>query len=191
LSLFQNLPFDRIHFLEPLGKRVTSGWQLLNITTLTSGSPFHGIFGNTTDGRRCGRDRSSRFGYDAGFFHEPGGPRRLFRARLRQCFVFSIPIKIPGGTGPNQRSLWNAGAATRSAGRRSISFDFALIKDTSFGPARKNELGILELRAEFFNLFNIVNFGLPSNTVRGSGFGLISRTAGTSRQIQFSLKLIY
>jgi hypothetical protein len=27
--------------------------------------------------------------------------------------------------------------------------------------------------------------------VRGSGFGIISKTAGTSRQIQFSLKVIY
>ena len=40
-------------------------------------------------------------------------------------------------------------------------------------------------------MFNIVNFGLPSNIVRGSGFGIISKTAGTSRQIQFSLKVIY
>ena len=36
-----------------------------------------------------------------------------------------------------------------------------------------------------------VNFGLPSNIVRGSGFGVISKTAGPSRQIQFSLKFIY
>jgi hypothetical protein len=36
-----------------------------------------------------------------------------------------------------------------------------------------------------------VNFGLPSNIVRGSGFGLISKTAGSSRQIQFSVKLIF
>jgi len=33
--------------------------------------------------------------------------------------------------------------------------------------------------------------GLPANTIKGSGFGVISQTAGTSRQIQFSLKLIY
>jgi hypothetical protein len=44
---------------------------------------------------------------------------------------------------------------------------------------------------EFFNVFNVVNFGLPSNIVLGPGFGEISRTAGTSRQIQFSLELIY
>jgi len=43
----------------------------------------------------------------------------------------------------------------------------------------------------FFNLFNIVNMGLPANILTGSGFGEISKTAGTSRQIQLSLKVIY
>ena len=71
------------------------------------------------------------------------------------------------------------------------NLDIALIKDSSFGRRGNNELGIVEFRAEFFNIFNIVNFALPSNTVRGSGFGIISHTAGSSRQIQFSLKLIY
>jgi hypothetical protein len=33
--------------------------------------------------------------------------------------------------------------------------------------------------------------GLPANILNGSGFGEISKTAGNSRQIQFSLKLIY
>jgi hypothetical protein len=33
--------------------------------------------------------------------------------------------------------------------------------------------------------------GMPANIVTGSGFGEISRTAGNSRQIQLSLKLIY
>jgi hypothetical protein len=66
-----------------------------------------------------------------------------------------------------------------------------MIKDTPFGHRGSAELGTIELRAEFFNLFNIVNFGLPSNIVTGSGFGIISKTAGTSRQIQFSVKIIY
>jgi hypothetical protein len=33
--------------------------------------------------------------------------------------------------------------------------------------------------------------GLPANTLKGSGFGEISKAAGTSRQIQFSLKMLY
>jgi len=81
--------------------------------------------------------------------------------------------------------------ATHFAARNIHDFDFALIKDTAFGHRGNGELGTLEFRAEFFNLFNVVNFGLPSNIVRGSGFGIISKTAGTSRQIQFSLKVIY
>ena len=72
-----------------------------------------------------------------------------------------------------------------------LNFDFAFIKDTPLGSRGGRELGVLEFRAEFFNLFNIVNFGLPNNIVLSQGFGQISRTAGTSRQIQFSLKLIY
>jgi len=66
-----------------------------------------------------------------------------------------------------------------------------LIKNTPLGHRGHGELGILQFRAEFFNVFNIVNFGLPSNIVMGSGFGMISHTAGPSRQIQFSLKLVY
>ena len=81
--------------------------------------------------------------------------------------------------------------ATLSAGRAFKQYDFALIKDTPFGRRGNAELGTVEFRAEFFNVFNLVNFGLPSNILRGSGFGIISKTAGSSRQIQFSLKLIY
>jgi hypothetical protein len=71
------------------------------------------------------------------------------------------------------------------------NFDMALIKDTPIGSRANGELASFQFRTEFFNLFNIVNFGLPSNIVLGPGFGEISRTAGTSRQIQFSLKVIY
>jgi hypothetical protein len=71
-------------------------------------------------------------------------------------------------------------------------FDFALIKTTPIGHRESGlERADLQFRAEFFNLLNVVNMGLPANTIRGSGFGIISKTAGTSRQIQLSLKVIY
>ena len=103
---------------------------------------------------------------------------------------FNIPINVPGGTGPNHGRFGTLGRDTfRGPGFR--DFDVALIKNTSFGHRGGVELGTIQFRAEFFNVFNVVNFGLPSNIVRGSGFGLISKTAGPSRQIQFSLKFIY
>jgi hypothetical protein len=103
---------------------------------------------------------------------------------------FSIPINVPGGTGPNQGRFGRLGRNT-FRGPVFHDFDFALVKDTPFGHRSNGELGTLEFRAEFFNVFNLVNFGLPSNIVRGSGFGIISKTAGSSRQVQFSVKIIF
>ena len=65
------------------------------------------------------------------------------------------------------------------------------ITHTEFAHRSRGEPIALQFRAEFFNVFNLVNFGLPSNVVVGSGFGIISQTAGPSRQIQVSLKLFY
>jgi hypothetical protein len=113
-----------------------------------------------------------------------------FGRGMNNSSFFNIPINVPGGTGPNQGRFGTLGRNTfRGPGFHQL--DVALIKNTPFGHRGGGELGVIEFRAEFFNVFNIVNFGLPSNTVRGSGFGLISRTAGPSRQIQFSLKLVY
>jgi len=103
---------------------------------------------------------------------------------------FSVPIHVAAGTGPNHGRFGTMGRNSfRGPGFH--DFDVALIKDTPFGRRGNAELGTIEFRAEFFNVFNIVNFGLPDNILSGSGFGIISRTAGSSRQIQFSLKLIY
>jgi hypothetical protein len=104
---------------------------------------------------------------------------------------FSIPIHIAAGTGPNQGRFGTLGRDT-FRGPAYYDCDFALIKDTPFGRRSSGaERMDLQFRGEFFNLFNIVNMGLPTNTLTGSGFGEISKTAGTSRQIQLSLKIIY
>ena len=103
---------------------------------------------------------------------------------------FHIPLNVPDGTGPNQGEFGSLGRNT-FRGPALRNFDIAVIKDTPFGQRAGGELASLQFRAEFFNVFNVVNFGLPSNIVLGPGFGQISRTAGTSRQLQFSLKLIY
>lgn len=190
VSAIQLLPLDHIAFLKPLGRTLTKGWQFLNITTLTTGSPFTVFSGiQQTGAGNGGSDRpdlvtmphfsTSRAVRDDYF--GLGGDNGTF---------FSIPINVPGGTGPNSGRFGTLGRDT-FRGPAYHDFDFALIKDTPFGHRGNAEFGTLEFRAEFFNLFNLVNFGLPSNIVRGSGFGIISKTAGTSRQIQFSLKLIY
>ena len=190
INLFQSLPFDRISFLQPLGSRLTRGWQFLNITTLTTGSPFTVYSGIQQTGVGAGgADRPDMVQMPDLSTSRPIREDYFGRGANNSSF-FLIPINIPGGTGPNQGRFGTLGRDTfRGPGFH--NFDMAIIKDTPFGKRGNRELGVLEFRAVFFNIFNIVNFGLPSNTVLGSGFGIISHTAGSSRQIQFSLKLIY
>jgi len=190
LSLIQALPFDRVWFLRPLGRKLTSGWQVLNITTLASGAPFTVFSGIQQTGLGSGgADRPDQVGQPV-FSTSRKIREDYFGRSADNASFFSIPIGISGGTGPNQGRFGTLGRST-FRGPAFRNFDVALIKDTPFGRRGSGEAVTLQFRAEFFNVFNLVNFGLPANIVRGSGFGLISRTAGTSRQVQFSLKLIY
>ncbi len=190
LSLIEALPLNRVSFLRPMGKRFTHGWQLLNITTLMTGLPFTVYSGiQQTGAGSQGMDRPNQIG--APDFSTSRVIREdYFGKGANNASFFSIPINVPGGTGPNQGVFGALGRNTfRGPGYR--DFDVALIKDTPIGRRGNEELGILQFRAEFFNVFNLVNFGLPSNILRGSGFGIINSTAGTSRQIQFSLRMVY
>jgi hypothetical protein len=70
-------------------------------------------------------------------------------------------------------------------------FDMSLVKNADIG-----EYTNLQFRAEFFNIFNRANFGLPSRQAfRSSGpdsnFGRISSTGSTNRQIQFGVKISF
>jgi hypothetical protein len=189
-SLIQQLPFDRVGFLRPVGRKVTSGWQFLNITTLTSGLPFSVYSGVQQTGVGVnGADRPDQVGRPV---FSTGRKTRedYFGLGDANPSFFSIPIDLPGGTGPNQGRFGTLGRDTfRGPGFH--NFDVALTKDTEFAHRGGGEPVTLQFRAEFFNVFNLVNFGLPSNVVVGSGFGIISQTAGPSRQIQVSLKLFY
>src|SRR5208282_790305 len=99
VSVFQLLPFDRVDCLRPLGNKVLAGWQILNITTLTSGSPFSVYSGiQQTGAGSVGADRPDQVGV----------PRFSTGRKVREDYFgqgadnasyFSIPIGVPNGTG--------------------------------------------------------------------------------------------
>jgi hypothetical protein len=208
LSAAQDLQLERIAFLNRVSRKLTAGWEVLSISTLSSGLPFTvfsgiqqtGVGSNGVDRpdqiaqphlSTARKDREDYFGEGP-----ENGPD-----------FFSIPVFVPGGTGPNQGHFGTLGRNS-FRGPAFYDHDFAFVKDTPFGRRQSGtERVSLQFRAEFFNLFNIVNMGLPANILGVStdtsgttpsasisttnGFGEISKTAGNSRQIQFSLKLIY
>ena len=208
LSLAQDLYLDRVPFLDRASKKITAGWEMLSISTMSSGAPFTVYSGIQQTGvGSSGVDRPDQI----------AEPNLSTARKNREDYFgaggnngpdfFSIPVFLPGGTGPNQGRFGTLGRNT-FRGPAFYDYDFAFIKDTPFGRRQSGVERIsLQFRAEFFNIFNIVNMGLPANILgvstnnRGgtpsasisttNGFGFISKTAGNSRQIQLSLKLIY
>ncbi len=192
LSLAQDLHLQDAAFLHPLGRQVTNGWELLSISSISSGSPFTVYSGIQQTGYGSnGVDRPDQIAKPNLSTARKDREDYFGEGANNATAFFSIPIHVGGGTGPNQGRFGTVGRNT-FRGPAFYNFDFALIKDTPFGRRKSGaERMDLQFRSEFFNLFNIVTMGLPANILNGSGFGEISKTAGNSRQIQFSLKLIY
>jgi hypothetical protein len=83
-----------------------------------------------------------------------------------------------------------------------INWDFSMNKDTKL--RFLGEGGNLEFRTEFFNIINHANFALPNSEVWSTSSmpfpsatlaapiaGVITSTVGSSRQIQFALRLTF
>ena len=69
------------------------------------------------------------------------------------------------------------------------NFDFAAFKNTKFGPDER--LG-LEFRAEFFNLFNRVQFNPPNTSCcGGANFGQVTAQYNLPRIVQFALRFSF
>lgn len=158
--------------------RWVGGWQLSGIVTLSDGMPFTALDGINRSGDKA-YNSADRPNLKPGSSNNPvlGGPDKYFDA---SSFVIP-PVGFYGNLGRN--TLISPGFAT---------FDCTLVKLMPVSERVK-----LDFRAEFFNLLNKANFGLPRNTIfSGNGqavasAGRIGSTVSTSRQIQLGLKLLF
>jgi hypothetical protein len=191
LSLAQELPFQRVTILDAINRKATEGWQLISVSSISSGTPFTVYSGiQQTGAGSANSDRPDQIATPALSTRHANRDDYFGRGADNASF-FSIPINLDGGTGPNQGRFGTLGRNT-FRGPAFYDFDISLVKDTPIGKRKSgSELVDVQFRSEFFNIFNIADLGLPANTILGSGFGLINRTTGSSRQIQFSLKLAY
>jgi hypothetical protein len=192
LSIAQDMHLESFAPFKPLTRKITDGWELLSISSISSGSPFTVLSGvQQTGAGSNGTDRPDQIAMPQLSTARAERQDYFGKGTDNAASFFSIPIHLAGGTGPNMGRFGSLGRDS-FRGPAFYNYDFAFIKDTPFGRRKSGaERVSLQFRSEFFNLFNIVTMGTPNNILTGSGFGEISKTAGNSRQIQFSLKLVY
>jgi len=66
------------------------------------------------------------------------------------------------------------------------NFDMSVFKNTHFG-----ERVQLQFRAEAFNVFNRVQFGVPNTSINSTAFGVISSQQNSPRNLQLGLRLLF
>ena len=163
ISAIYELPFHR--------NRLVDGWQVAAIVQSQSGNPLNVVTTNSTVNGVAGTLRPD----------------------------VNVPISILGRVDAwFDTSAFTQVARSGNLGRNVVigptfnNTDFSITKITKL-----NEKFRLQLRAEFFDLFNHANLGQPGNTVGTPSFGRITNTrfptgeSGSSRQIQFALRLIF
>jgi hypothetical protein len=214
LSYLWDLPQPAFAARSTVGRWLLSNWQVAGIIVAMSGLPidivdtgagsFYGLSGGNNPLARAnwaqGAIRSTATSnIPTGYFFNP--------------FAFARPIVLAGQLIPSSNGTATAGATGTDFGNvgrnvlrgpRQINVDFSVIKRFHLDEAKN-----IEFRAEFFNLFNHVNFANPIsnlNAVTSSGgsidpnsgriinpgnFARITSTSNNPRLIQFALKLNY
>ncbi len=163
--------FSSIYELPFKANQLVAGWQLGVIVQSQSGNPFNVVTSNSAVNGVANTLRP-----------DVAGPVTVLRD-VDHWFDTSVFNAVPrfGNLGRNV-----------IVGPRFNNTDISVVKNTFIGERCR-----VQFRAEVFDLFNHANFGRPGNTVGTPSFGQISSTrfptgeSGSSRQIQFGLKLFF
>jgi len=152
-----------------LGKSVFGGWQLSGILTAETGPPFSVTMACAdvnAEGDNCRPNRIASG-------ELPSGQQSINEWFNTAAFVIPSTPKY-GSAGRN---------ILRGPGTTNL--DFALSKSIPLGEAERRRL---QIRAEFFNVLNHANFGLPQTSIDSPAFGTIT-SAAAGRQIQLGARL--
>jgi hypothetical protein len=202
LSFLWDLPRPAFARRSTVGRKLFSNWQASGIVTAMSGAPidivdsgagtfYFGAGGLARPNWAPGQSATSNI--PAGYFFNP--------------FAFARPTVTAGQLIPSSNGTATAGATGTDFGNvgrnalrgpRQTNVDFSVIKRFPFRESKN-----VEFRAEFFNLFNHVNFANPINNLNAvtsfdpntgqvlnpGDFGRIISTSNNPRIIQFALKL--
>ena len=199
LSFIWELPKPAFARSSKAGRLLLSGWQMAGIVTAMSGLPIDvvdsgaGTFYGGSGRPNWVPGESATSNIPPGYYFNP--------------FAFASPIVLAGefipssgGTATASETGTDFGNVGRNVlrGPRQFNMDLSINKRFRFSETKN-----IEFRAEFFNLFNTVNFANPisnfnavvsfdPNTGRindPGDFGKIISTSNNPRLIQFAVKL--
>ena len=174
--------------------KIGTGWELTGITTVQSGQPFT-VYVDS---------------FGTSLRPSLSSPVHINDDNPQAAIDNGTPMNTPGSAfNLKPTASFQPGALGRNTftGPKLVNFDFAVIKNTFLS---KSERANLTFKAEFFNLFNNVNFRQPYSKgglaffdfagsicpqpgacfLRDPFFGQILQ-AFPARQIQFALKLSF
>jgi hypothetical protein len=159
--------------LHGLANTLINGWELTALTNWRSGFPFT-VFSNEDNSfSGVGGDRADYI----------GGPAMLDAGRSHGQLIqeyFNVNAFVPNAVGTFGNSAKNL-----LRGPGFFSTDMGLLKDFAITERIRTQF-----RAEFFNVFNNVNFGQPGNSLGSPRTGKIT-SASDPRIIQLALKLAF
>src|SRR5262245_6408020 len=148
-----------------------AGWQLSAIVQAQSGSPINIVTNNSVVNGTANTLRPDV----TGPIHVISSVDRWF-----DTSVF-VPVERLGNLGRNM-----------VIGPRFNDTDLSVTKNIMLGERTR-----IQFRTELFDLFNHANFGQPGNIVGSPNFGRVTSTRfptgefGSSRQIQFAIKMLF
>jgi hypothetical protein len=155
-----------------LGK-IVGGWQINGNTTFQSGFPLQ-VNGGNGNGSFAGTGRPNWNGTNPTL--SGSVTDRLLKYFDTSVFSFNAPFAY--GNAPRMMP------DLRSPGVN--NFDMSLFKNT-----RIRERFQVQFRAESFNTFNRVQFGVPNTSINSTAFGVISSQQNSPRNLQLGLRLLF
>jgi hypothetical protein len=189
ISYVYDIPsIRRFNVFQKIPSRITDGWRITGITTFQSGFPIYAY------------DSAQRSLTDTNlsFFQPPDKPDSVGSAQFVDPRTGTFVNAVKGGTtsldhyyfNPNSFALEPFGTIG-NAGRGAMhgpginNWDFSLMKDTKLTEATR-----LQLRLEFYNIFNHTQFLNPVNNINSSNFGRVT-SARDPRLIQLAAKFYF
>jgi hypothetical protein len=148
-------------------------WQLNAAVQIRSGQPYNfDVSGDVANIEAPAGD--SWFSYERP--NQVGNPKLAHATRYEGFNPAAFQVPATGSYG-------NAGTSPLYS-THVVNTDMSLFKNIPIG-----ERFSINLRAEFFNVFNIQNYGVPDSTITDTTVGLITSNVTNPRQIQFGAHL--